>query len=204
MSLFKRLFGKKEHPAPIPGGTMIVATLNDRILPIDRGELYEDPVDEMLQAGGLGEVNGGGTMTSELGEITGCDVDIHIFADEANPVLLQKIIQLLESKGAPKGSRLWIAKTKQEFKIGKREGLALYLDGRNLPAETYQTCDSNYVLAEVKRLTGDESDVLRYWQGPAETAFYVYGESFEAMKRAIQGLVDTYPLCKGARIVQIA
>jgi len=88
--------------------------------------------------------------------------------------------------------------------IGKREGLALYLDGRNLPAETYQTCDSNYVLAEVKRLTQDESDVLRYWQGPTETAFYVYGDSFEAMKRSIQGLVDTYPLCKGARIVQIA
>lgn len=204
MSLFKRLFGKKENAAPIPSGTMMVASLNDRILPIDRGELYEDPVDEMLQASGLGEVNGGGTMTSEQGEIMGCDVDIHVFSDEVSPALIQKIIQMLEAKGAPKGSRLSIAKTKEVIQIGKREGLALYLDGRNLPAETYQTCDSNYVLAEVKRLTGDESDVLRYWQGPAETAFYVYGESFEVMKRAIQGLVDTYPLCKGARIVQIA
>jgi hypothetical protein len=39
--------------------------LPESLMPIDRGELYEDPLDEELGADGAGFVSGGG---SQLGE----------------------------------------------------------------------------------------------------------------------------------------
>jgi hypothetical protein len=38
------------------------AQLNARIMPLDRGERYEDPLGEALAANGFGEITGGGTM----------------------------------------------------------------------------------------------------------------------------------------------
>ncbi|WP_434798219.1 hypothetical protein [Terrisporobacter vanillatitrophus] len=35
-------------------------------------------------------------------------------------------------------------------------------------------------------------------------AIYFYGHSFDKMKREILEFVDTYPLCKGTRIVKIS
>jgi hypothetical protein len=63
--MFGKLFGEKEPAA----GDCIVARLNDRAQPLDRGELYEDPLDEILKTHDIGEVTGGGTQLGEAGEI---------------------------------------------------------------------------------------------------------------------------------------
>ena len=78
------------------------------------------------------------------------------------------------------------------------------MDGVNLPENVYKECDSNYVVSEIFRLTGCNDDIIRFWEGDTETAIYFYGESFDNMKRDIFEFVNTYPLCKCARIVQIA
>ena len=44
----------------------------------------------------------------------------------------------------------------------------------------------------------------RPWQGQNETGLYFFSDSFEQMKESISDFTSTYPLCKGARIVQIA
>jgi hypothetical protein len=46
--------------------------------------------------------------------------------------------------------------------------------------------------------------MIRYWQGDIESALYFYGESYKQMSYAISDFVKKYPLCQGARIVQIA
>ncbi|KKK74915.1 hypothetical protein LCGC14_2879000, partial [marine sediment metagenome] len=43
-----------------------------------------------------------------------------------------------------------------------------------------------------------------YWQGPTETALYLYGDDAEELKRLISDFMEQYPLCKGARVVTIA
>lgn len=58
--------------------------------------------------------------------------------------------------------------------------------------------------SECDRLLEGVGQVNSYWEGPTETAFYMYGQDFEAMKTRIQPLVDTYPLCQRSRIVRIA
>jgi hypothetical protein len=102
----------------------------------------------------------------------------------------------LQDIGAPKGSKIIIESTRSEIKFGAKEGIAIYLDGVNLPSEVYKNCDSNFVMEELERLTRQECGIHRYWQGPKETAFYLYGESFESIKTSLVDFIDSYPLCK--------
>lgn len=183
---------------------LMIARLNDKIMPIDRGIIYEDPLDQLLRAHKYGEVTGGGTKQTETGEIAYCDLEILIYKNKYPELITDTIIKLLESQGAPKGSSLAVGQTPQAITFGKSEGLAIYLDGVSLPDNVYKECDINDVLRELRALTGDNGNIFRYWQGEAETALYFYGESFDKMARAIAAFVKAYPLCQGARIEQIA
>ena len=54
----------------------VTAQLNHLLMPIERGERYEDPLDEALSQKGLGKVDGGGTMQLQSGEIEHIDVEV--------------------------------------------------------------------------------------------------------------------------------
>jgi len=201
MNFIKKLFGLKKNDDI---GNFIVATLNDKVMPLDRGEIYEDPLDELLKANGIGEVTGGGTMQLKSGELEYCDLEIKLNSSEINENDIQLIIKKLEELGAPKGSKLTIEKTDQKIEFGLKEGLGIYIDGQNLDPEVYKSSDINFVISEIKKLTKDNSEITKYWEGGTETALYYYSDSFAEMKESIKEFVDSYPLCKGARIEQIA
>jgi len=200
----KKLLGMAKTEESQSDESYIVVTLNDKLMPIDRGEIYGDPLDEMLQMVGVGEVTGGGTMQHASGEIEYCDLEIRINTDSLNDHQIQMIIDKLESNGAPKGSVLTIEKSGEKLPFGQKEGLALYLDGENLEDDVYKNCDPNFVIEEIKRLINDDSEIVRYWQGEKETGLYFYGDSFDVMYKSIAPFINEYPLCKGARVVKIA
>jgi hypothetical protein len=197
--LVRRIFkGEQEK------GYFLIAQLNDKVGPIDRGFVYEEPLDAFLKLNYYGEVTGGGTFQEETGEIACCDIEIELHSNDQERIVISKIIDQLEALGAPKGSKLLVETTGEEVLFGTKEGLALYLDGRNLPDEVYSESDTEFVWAELHRLIGIEPNADRNWQGREETAFYFYSDSFEQMRSAIHEFVSTYPLCAGARVVQIA
>lgn len=198
--MFGNLFKKK--PPQKPATTFIVATLNARIQPIHRGEFFEDPLDEELKRGSLGEVSGGGTMQTKSGEIEYCDIEIEV--THSGDGAAARIVEVLERLGAPKGSKLTVEADQTQIPFGVAEGLAVYLNGTDLPDNVYKECDSNFVYSEFDRLLGAEGRVLSFWQGPTETAFYLYGKSFATMKEKIAAFVASYPLCQNCRIEQIA
>lgn len=199
--MFGSLFKKKEQKNESPSH-FIVAQLNARIQPMHRGEFFEDPLDNEIQRASIGEVTGGGTMQGQNGEIEYCDIEIEL--TKPNNEAAGKIIEVLERLGAPKGSKLKIEAENREIPFGITEGLAVYLNGTNLPDDVYSTCDSNFVYSEFERLLENEGRVLSYWDGPTETAFYLYGNSCEQMKSKLSEFISTYPLCEKCRIVQIA
>lgn len=202
--MFNKIFGSKKKEESFISGTFITIQLNEKIMPIDRGILYEDPLDEFLRANAYGEVTGGGTMQAQSGEIEFCDIEVLIYDGNDVEKIAGEIVSKLETVGVPKGSRITIQNTEEDIMFGRKEGLAIYLDGVTLPEHIYKECDLNFVLSELSKLTGYYGKVQRYWQGEKETALYFYGGSFVEMNAAILGFVNDYPLCKGARITQIA
>lgn len=195
--MWDRLFGKKKRRPET-----VVVRLNARLQPLHRGEAFEDPLDATLKAEGLGEVTGGGTMQAASGEIEHCDVELTM--SDASDAANARVVAALEALGAPKGSQLELLDAGTERAFGRTEGLAVYLNGTDLPADTYASCDSNVVYAELARLIEGTGRVLSYWQGPTETGFYLYGGSFEDLKRRIEPFLATYPLCAQCRVVRIA
>lgn len=142
-------------------------------------------------------------MQLKSGEIEFIDVEMYLTqTDKSIPF----VIEQLESFGAPKGSKLIIqeGEKNREIPFGKVEGIGVYLDGVNLPDEVYKTCDSNLVVEEFDKLLKGHGEVQSHWQGPTETALYIYGDDAELMKKLIAPYIATYPLCKGARVVTIA
>ena len=140
---------------------------------MDRGERYEDPLDAFLKANGLGEVSGGGTQLLETGEIEYCEVELELTS--VAPEVLDAVAGQLQSAGAPKGSCLVYGEG-TERPLGSQEGLAVYLNGTDLPDETYRDCDIDFVYSEFNRLLEGQGAVHSHWQGPTETALYMYGD----------------------------
>jgi hypothetical protein len=183
------------------GKQLVLAQLNARLQPMHRAEYFEEALDSTLQDLGLGEVSGGGSLLASSGEVTHCNIEI--LAPEISSELIQVVVETLEELGAPKGSLLMDASGKK-VAFGTSEGLAVYLNGTDLPAATYAECDSNFVLDEFNRLLGTEGGVYSHWLGAKETAFYMYGRSFAQMKASLEGFLASYPLCRLCRIEQIA
>ncbi len=186
-----------------PEGEFLIARLNARVQPIDRGDYFEDPLDETLNELGLGAVTGGGTQLAD--EPDGIEfVDLEIVVADTSETTRQAIIARLEEIGAPKGSKLINETTGEEFPFGTHEGMAIFLNGSDLPDSVYAECDINHVIAELDRLMGAKGKFKGYWEGSRETALYCYGPSFDEMRAAVASLLDDYPLCAKARVTQIA
>ena len=200
MNFLKKLFGSKTKSQ----GQYIRITLNDKMMPMDRGFVYEDPLNDVLMTYKLGEVTGGGTLQLKSGEIGYCDLEVFINSENIDNVTLGILKDNIEKLGAPKGSKIVIEKTNKEVEVGKLEGIGIYLDGVNLPDKIYKENDINVVVEELQKLLNDKSETLRYWEGDEEVGLYFYGESFEHMKEMISDFVNEHPLCQNVRIEQIA
>jgi len=207
MGIFSTLFGCKRAPeSNSPAASpvhFVTAQLNHPLMPLDRGDRYEDPLDEALSAEGLGETSGGGTMQAISGEIDFIDVEIELNDLERGVPL---VISKLEELGAPKGSILRVHDTEpaREIPFGKTEGVGIYLDGVNLPDEVYKESDINVVIEELNKSIEGHGEMQSHWEGSAETALYFYGDDAKQMASLMNKFLESYPLCKGARVVTIA
>lgn len=191
------MFGLRK---PKPALHMVVAQLNMRLQPLDRGT-FEDPLHDGLEKAGLGQITGGGTqMADEPAGIAYCDIEVEL--KDTSETTLAWLTGQFEKMGAPKGSQLHV--DGKSISFGKHEGMGIFLDGINLPDEVYQTHDVDHVIDECNRLLGDKGSYRSYWQGSQETALYFYGPSFAQMKAAVASLLASYPLCRGCRVEQIA
>ncbi len=181
--------------------TPIEIQLNARLMPLDRGERYEDPLMEVLQEQARGsEVTGGGTMMEPTGEPKWCDISVDLKGNSAKGRAL--IIETMERLGAPKGS---ILRTDDADPVifGVSEGVALYLNGTGLPDAVYRDNDVNDLIAELAQALGEAGEMHSHWQGPTETALYFYGPSAARLIERIEAVTATHPLAQLSRITEL-
>lgn len=193
---FLKIFRKKTT------SSIVIATLNARLQPMHRDDI-EDAFNAATEKRGYGaRVVGGGTAFAPDGEIEECDIEIEI--DEPSDASIGIVIGLLESMLAPVGSRLTIPGRGDPVAFGTHEGLAIYLNGTDLAPEVYKAYDINHVVEECGRLLKGDGHIASHWEGPTETALYIYGKSFAAMRERLLPFLKSYPLCEGCRLEQIA
>lgn len=179
----------------------VVAHINDRCQPMDRGAIYEDPLNEVLQSAGVGSVVGGGSQLAPNMEIACCDVQISLNSEGTSAIDL--IVETLNAMGAPKGSKLIILSSGENIPFGLNEGMALYFDN-NLPAEVYEQNDINDLIEQFHEALDGNGYMHSASHNSVETRAYFYGPSFAGMKSALSGFFNTHPLCQGLRIEQCA
>ena len=196
------MFGLFRKTDTKPEGVLVIARLTSRIEPMDRGEIFEDPLAEILQGKGFGHVTGGGSMLDGDGEIT--YIDIEIVLESLSDPALDGITAALESLGAPKGSLLHDADEATLREFGKNEGLGIYLDGANLPDEVYQTVTTEDVVDACHAALGEAGRYHGSRTMAERTALYFYGPDFETMKAGISGILSENALCQNAVVKQVA
>lgn len=185
------LFKKKEM---IP----VILHLNVRVQPIQREIFFEDIFKKLFFKSRLGKVTGGGTYFASNGEPKSCDMEMLIKKDK-----LDILISLINHLPIfPKGSKLIFEDN--EIDVGCAEGLAIYLNGTELPMEIYQNYDSNDLVNQLNLALKDIGEFLGYFEGNYETVLYYYGKSYAEMKEKINPIIEDYPLCQKCRITQIA
>ncbi|MGF1445811.1 MAG: hypothetical protein ACFBRM_06375 [Pikeienuella sp.] len=186
--------GGERHPMTL--------RLNARLEPMDRFESFEDPIRERMAAAGLGDVTGGGTPLTPGEEIP--FVELELALADARPETLDRLVDLLEAVGTPKGSKLIDETTHAEREVGRAEGIGVYLNATDLPDEVYESTDADTVIEMATEALGDAGRYVGFRELPTEVALYFYGDSAEELERLIAPLRERYPLCQKARITRIA
>lgn len=181
-------------------GLFLTVRINDRCQPIDRGDIYEDPLSDVLEEKNLGEVTGGGSQLNDNYQIEYCELEVHVTGDltEAKQV----ITEILEKQGVPKGSKIII--DDQEFPIGIHEVMAIHFDNLGLADSVYEENDINDVLADIEELLGDNGQRNCHTASNEETIVFYGGLSFELMKSKVVDYVSQHPLLKNGKISQAA
>jgi hypothetical protein len=174
----------------------VLARFYEHIMPIDRGDRYEDPLNDALEAAGIGRVTGGGSQLTEDGRIAFADIEIELVDLDA---ALQAAVEALERAGAPQGSEIHLDGTVlREF--GAAQCVAVYLDGVGLPQEIYADLDFDQVIGELEGAAG-EGSYRGHWQGPEETGLFFFGPNAEELFTRIQPALSALPIGQNARVV---
>lgn len=191
-----RLFARKAPRRPV-----VVVRLNARLQPLDRGAAFGDAVDVWLTEIGFGEVTGGGTAFTPGEGVSSCDLEIE--ADAVTPEFLAALAEKLDALGAPVGSKL-ILDNGGEIPIGVVEGLAVHVNGTDLPDTVYESCSLEDLRALLDAALSGRGRVLSDHHGATESSLYLYGDSAAQMQTAIADVLASYPLCERARLEKIA
>ena len=113
-AFLRRLFGRRdEHPIfaeldQAPQGEFVYVKIPEGLMPLDRGDKYDDPLLEVLESNGVGEVTGGGSSLGDEQpdgtraiEFVGVDVDLNDL-DAGLPIVREALVEL----GAPNGTEV--------------------------------------------------------------------------------------------------
>lgn len=177
---------------------LVLARLYEHLEPIDRGNRYEDPLQEALAASALGQVTGGGTQMGADGGIAYADIEIELANLDG---AVRTVADALEAAGAPQGSELIRADDSSVLrKFGRHQCLGVFLDGTSLPEDVYADLDFDAVVGEIGAAAGNDS-FHGFFQGETETGLFFFGPDAGAMFTAAEPVLRRLPIAQNARVV---
>lgn len=197
--MFGKLFRSSE-PEPADGA-FFTLRVPAPLMPIERGEVLEDPLQAILSQSGLGSVTGGGTQLDEHGNVAFCDVEICL--DDAAPRHLEALKTALQMNGVPNGAVLIDDSDGSEMLLEGRDGLSIAIDGATLPDEVYEQCDLEGLLNGFGASLGDGVTYYGLRTTESHTTLFYFGGAHADMRAKIADFLASYPLCKNAIVTDI-
>lgn len=165
------------------------------ILPVDRGERYELPLESLFDETGRGQMTGAGTQLTDTKEIDFVELELDLDDDDD---VIDDVLRVLEEHGAPRHSRLVLRSDEEEWELtfGVTEGIAIRLD--RLPPEG----DFDRLIERLVEALGTDADYRgAHVRHDRELTFYFYGLDAETLWKTLAPLVGASDLCRGARVV---
>lgn len=180
----------------------VTVTLPLKIGPIERGEFWEDPLTEKLEAEKIGAVTGGGTMMSQDGGIEFVDLEIEL--EKVDDAKLDALVGAMEAIGAPKGTKIVNDDGETLRTFGSVSVVGIGLDGTGLPDSAYEGFDADEFSDEIVAQLGDGYSYGGSHAGARYTFFYYHGADADRMKEGLSKIAAEKPIGQGAQIEQIA
>lgn len=170
-----------------------------RLTPDRRDELIVGPLGVLVEhVSASSRIASVETVASAVGE----PMELVIGLDVHLPDAEQLIAAVLDLEaGMPRGSTVEINDKAATF--GELEGLALYLNGTDLPDEVYATSDLAAIVGDLRASLEGVGEIWAVWQGPTETALYVYGRDAAAIEAVLVEQQSRIPLMQGCRMVEL-
>lgn len=193
--------------------------LNAKVQPLDRWEMFEDPIMELLEKEWIWEIDWWGTsFDQETWEIFYCDVEIYLNDDSAES--RENLIKLINKVWVPKGSFLIFIDGEEpdyddeeadipdstKLEIWTLEWLRFSINWTELPEEVYKNNDINKVIDDLIDLMEAEKvwTYYSYVTRNTHTDLIFYWPLFEKMKEIVEKYAPNNPLCEKFLIEQIA
>ena len=166
-----------------PENPTIWFEINAPLGPMDRGELFEDPLFEWLdQNGGEPIGGGGGTSFGGDGHAT-CDFSVDLVSRDQ----IQGAISFVESLGVPEGSS-YTVDDGDRVPFGDLKCLILRVEKASVAGDAWSEFVESVraALGEVGKPLGTSSD-------DSHEELWAYGTDLERMKVAVDSLRNSYP-----------
>ena len=184
----RRLFGSKRT---------IVARFHEHLEPMRRSGQFEGPLEDALEAVGLGSVVGGGTALDRArGTIKYADIVIEVKDVERGLAL---VATTLEEAGALEGTELLVDDAVVR-RIGTRECLAIFFQVAHMSDEEYSNYDFRSVIDAIEAAAGPDSHASGQ-QTPEEAGLFFHGADAEAMFARVEPVLRGMPVAQNARVV---
>lgn len=184
-------------------GVELSVTLAEAHIPVRMGhrdaeQVFSEPLSRQMAALGMGVVTGckSDGCTMDVNSVT-----LYLGLTDPSRAGLQKVAKLLEHLAAPCGSSLRLTDAISDPLIfGTTEGLELSIETVKAP-----DADRRRALVRLCRDAMQEIAVSRGWSRRNEqTLFYFYGESYEAMRKNLERLLDLHPSYSSAALRRMA
>jgi hypothetical protein len=173
-----------------------------KIGPMDRGEMWEDPLMARLDSDPLGEVTGGGTMMDPDGGIAYCDLEVAL--PDLTDKRLDELQAHLDALGAPKGTEFITDDGNSLRSFGKVSAVGIGLDGSGLPDEAYEGFDPDTFNDQILSALGDGYSYGGSHAGERYTYFYYHGADAGYIYKTLRAIAEAQPIGQGAQFDQVA
>lgn len=182
--------------------TYMTIRLPLKIGPLERGDLWEDPLSDLIEPDEIAEVSGGGTMMSEDGGIEYCDLEIEL-ADLSDD-RLDRIQAAMIEVGAPKGTKFVDDDGAIIREFGTVCVVGIGLDGGGLPDSAYEGFDPDKFNEDILAALGDGHSYGGSHAGKRYTYFYYHGPDGSAIETKLRAFAADKPICQGAKYDHLA